>query len=104
MRPKRPTTSVRANERPFTWPGPVGGCSLAMMILAGSWIEWQRVQTGTWDPWFASALAFGFLFAFAANAMGGAKRKWLVRAAAYFLVLPPVGLFAQATAHAAGWL
>lgn len=94
---------LRANRRPFTWPGPVGGCSLAMMVLSGAWIEWRRVETGTWDAWFAAALALGFLLAFAANALQGPLHKWAVRGAAYFLVLPPVALYALVAAHAAGW-
>jgi hypothetical protein len=74
-----------------------------MMILSGAWIEWQRVQAGTWDPWFAGALALGFLLAFAAVGLDGALHKWAVRGAAYLLTLPPVGIFALVAAHAAGW-
>lgn len=95
---------MHANRRPLTWPGPVGGCSLAMMILSGAWIEWQRVEAGTWDPWFAGAMALGFLLAFAAVGLEGALHKWAARAAAYLVILPPVALFAVAVAHAAQWV
>lgn len=95
---------LRANRRPLTWPGPVGGCSLAMMVLSGAWIEWRRVEAGTWDPWFGGAMALGFLCLFGAAGLQGAPHRWAVRAAAYLLILPPVALFAAATARAAGWL
>jgi hypothetical protein len=75
-----------------------------MMILSGAWIEWTRVETGAWDAWFAGALAMGFLLAFAAVGLRDPLRKWAVRGAAYLVVLPPVALFAAATARAAGWL
>lgn len=100
MLPDEPMDGME--RRPLTWPGPVGGCSLVTMIALGSWVEWQRSRTGAWDAWFVAPLLCGFLLAFAATAYEGRHHKWLVRGAAYLLVLPPVALFAlTAAAHAA---
>ena len=92
------------DRRPVTWPGPIGGCSLVTMMALGGWLEWQRWQAGQGDAWFGAAMALAALLAFAALALDGALHKWAVRFAAYFVIFPPLALFAGAVAHAAHWM
>lgn len=90
--------------RPLTAPGPVGGCSLAAMVLIGLVVETRRyAERGEWDAWFAAALAMGLLFGFAALTIQGRPRRVAVFASLYLLLGSPVLLFAGAVAQAAGW-
>lgn len=90
--------------RPLTAPGPVGGCSLAAMVLVGLVVEGRRyAERGEWDPWFVAALAMGLLFGFAALTIQGRPRRVAAFASLYLLLGSPVLLFAGAVAQAAGW-
>ena len=90
--------------RPLTAPGPVGGCSLAAMVLVGLVIEARRYGArGEWDAWFAGALLLGLLMGFAALTIQGRPRRVAAVASLYLLLGAPVLLFAGAVAQAAGW-
>ena len=90
--------------RPLTAPGPVGGCSLAAMVLIGLVVEWRNYQAqGEMDPWFVGALLMGLLMGFAALTVQGRPRRVAAIASLYLLLGAPVLLFAGAVAQAAGW-
>lgn len=92
-------------SRPLTAPGPVGGCSLAAMVLMGLLVEWRRFEArGEMDAWFLGAISLAFVLGFAALTIQGRPRRVAGVACLYLLLGPPVLLFAGAVAQAAGWL
>lgn len=91
-------------DRPLTAPGPVGGCSLAAMVLVGLLLEGQRtMRAGEPDPWFVGAMLLGLLFGFAALTVEGRPKRVSVFASLYLLLGTPVLLFVGAVVQAAGW-
>ena len=90
--------------RPLTAPGPVGGCSLAAMVLMGLVVEWRRYEArGEMDAWFLGAWTLGLLLGFAALTIEGRARRVAGFASLYLLLGSPVLLFAWAVARSAGW-
>lgn len=91
--------------RPLTAPGPVGGCSLATIVLMGLLIEGRRAKiAGEMDPWFVASLSLGMLLGFAALTFSaGRTRRVAGYASVYLLVGAPVLIFLGAVVQAAGW-
>ena len=91
--------------RPLTAPGPVGGCSLAAMVVVGLVVEWRHYRAvGALHGWFVGALVLGLIMGFAALTIEGRPRRVAAFASLYLLLGAPVLLFAGEVALAAGWV